>query len=188
MGDIASWQGMIDWNEELLVRRTGEGSEAWAGKARASGISTEAELSGWLREQGVTGYAAMSVSWKLFGYPEFFLKSGDELIDGQYADRPALRPIADRLMTMALSLDGVWLQARKTYISVHSPRRKFAQITPANKGSLDLLLRVEADDPRLEAVKVRSGDPFGRRLRFRSPTEVDDGVLAILERAVEQNS
>lgn len=188
MAEIASWQGMIDWNEELLVRRTGEGSEAWAGKARASGIASEAELAGWLREQGVAGYAAMAVAWKLFGYPESFLKSGDELIDGQYADRPALRPIADRLMSMALSLDGVWLQARKTYVSVHSPRRKFAQITPANKGSLDLLLRIEAEDPRLEAVRGRSGDPFDRRLRFRSPEEVDDGVLAILERALGQNS
>jgi hypothetical protein len=188
MGDIASWQVMIDWNEELLVRRTGEGSEVWAAKARASGVSTEAGLSGWLREQGVTGYGAMAVSWKLFGYPEFFLKSGDELIDGQYADRSGLRPVADRLMTMALSLEGVWLQARKTYVSVHSACRKFAQITPSNKSSLDLLLRVEAMDPRLEAVRVRPGDPFDRRLRFHSAAEVDDGVLAILERALAQNS
>jgi hypothetical protein len=142
---------MVSWIEELLVRRTGEGSAAWADKARAAGVASEPELAEWLRGQGVTGYGAMAAGRQVFGYPESFLKSGEELIAGQYADRPALRPIAERLMALSVSFEGVWLQARKTYVSVCWPRRKFAQITPTAKNSLDLLLRVEADHSRLDS-------------------------------------
>ena len=45
-----------------------------------------------------------------FGYPDFFLSSADELIDGQYADRPQLRPIFDALIEAAAIMTklGAW--------------------------------------------------------------------------------
>jgi hypothetical protein len=65
----------------------------------------------------------------MFGYPEFMLRDADELLDGQYRNHPDLRRIADSILAWASSTEGVQIQMRKGYVSLHSPRRKFAQVT-----------------------------------------------------------
>jgi hypothetical protein len=68
----------------------------WADLARTAGIKNDGGLRAWMRDDhGITGYAQYAVSWELFGYPDFMLRDADELIDGQYAKHPELRPIAD---------------------------------------------------------------------------------------------
>ena len=70
-------------------------------------------------------YAQVDGSTRRFGYPDFFRASADELIDRQYADRPQLRPIFDAVISAAARLGEVIIQARKTYVSLVSPRRIF---------------------------------------------------------------
>ena len=43
-----------------------------------------------------------------FGYPDFLLASADQLIDGQYEDRPQLRAIYDATIADSEVLD--WMQ------------------------------------------------------------------------------
>ena len=71
-------------------------------EVRAHSVVTEAEADTrrWLAANGVSGYAQNPVMWELFGYPDFFLKDAGQLLDGQYADRPALRPIADAVIAL----------------------------------------------------------------------------------------
>src|SRR2546422_9652319 len=78
-----------------------------------------------------------------FGYPDFLLATADELIDGQYADRAQLRPIFDALIDAAAGLGHVTIQARKTHVSLVSPRRTFARVQATTKNRVDLGLRVE---------------------------------------------
>lgn len=171
---------MVDTNAERLTRTTGRSVAEWAGEARNAGITTRDALSFWLKGQGITGYNLMSIDWEMFGYPEFFLKSADELFEAQYADRPSLRPIADRLLLWAQTTDDVAVQMRKTYVSLQTPRRKFAQVTPTNKTTVDVYVRVDpADLAVLEPVR-NAGDPFAWRLRLREPADVDDAVLKAL--------
>nr|WP_246223404.1 DUF5655 domain-containing protein [Pseudarthrobacter psychrotolerans] len=126
-------------------------------------------------EHGVTGYAQYAVSWELFGYPEFMLRDADELIDGQYTE-------------------GVEIQMRKGYVSLHSPRRKFAQVTRTTNTAVDVALRLDtlrlgaATGGRLEALKARADDPFHRRVRLTSVDQVDEELLEILARALDQNT
>jgi Domain of unknown function (DUF5655) len=185
-----TWQTMVDSNQELLVRKSGHDAAWWAEKGRAAGVWNDAELRGWLRdEHGITGYASYAVSWEMFGYPEFMLRDADELMEGQYRNHPQLRPIADALLAWATATDGVEIQMRKGYVSLHSPRRKFAQIARTNNTTVDVTLRT--DDPaagRLETVKTRADDPFTRRIRLRSVDDVDAEVLGVLESALRQNS
>jgi hypothetical protein len=185
-----TWQGMVDSNQALLLRKSGHDVAWWAERGRAAGLKNDAELRGWMRdEHGITGYSQYAVSWEMFGYPEFMLRDADELIDAQYASHPGLRPIADAFLAWAAETEGVGIQLRKGYVSLHSPRRKFAQVTRANNTSVDVTLRLDAPaDGRLEAVKVREGDFFVRRVRLRSADEVDDEVLALLAKALHQNS
>ncbi|WP_164204396.1 DUF5655 domain-containing protein [[Micrococcus luteus] ATCC 49442] len=185
-----TWQTMVDSNQALLLRKTGQDVAFWADRARSAGIKNDAGLRAWMRdEHGVTGYAQYAVSWELFGYPDFMLRDADELIDGQYANHPELRPIADALLAWASATEGVEIQMRKGYVSLHSPRRKFAQLTRTTNSAVDVALRLDAPaGGRVEALKTRADDPFGRRVRLTSVDQVDGELLDILARALDQNT
>jgi hypothetical protein len=185
-----TWQTMVDSNRALLLRKSGRDAGWWAARGHEAGLRNDAELRDWMRDKhGITGYAQYAVSWEMFGYPEFMLRDADELIDCQYAGHPGLRPIADALLAWAAETEGVEIQLRKGYVSLHSPRRKFAQVTRANNTSVDITLRLDAPaEGRLSAVKVRDGDSFGRKVRLASVEDVDDAVLGFLAEALHQNS
>jgi hypothetical protein len=184
-----TWQSMVDNNKALLLRKTGEDTVLWVEKARAAGIRDDSELRTWMRDGfGVTGYAQYAVSWEMFGYPEFMLRDADELIDGQYANHPHLRPVADAILAWASGTEGVEIQMRKGYVSLHSRRRKFAQVTRTTNTAVDVTLRLDAAaEGRIETVRTRADDPFTRRVRLTSAEQVDDELLEILTLALEQN-
>jgi hypothetical protein len=97
-----TWQGMVDSNQALLQRKTGHDVRLWAERARTAGMRNDAQLRDWMREEhGITGYAQYSVSWELFGYPDFMLRDADELMDAQYAGHRGLRPIAEAIRVRA---------------------------------------------------------------------------------------
>jgi hypothetical protein len=185
-----TWRFMVENNQALLLRKSGHDTAWWAEKGRAAGLANDAELRAWMRGQhGITGYAQYAVSWQMFGYPDFMLRDADELFEAQYANHPELRPIADALLAWAAETDGVEIQLRKGYVSLHSTRRKFAQITRATNSCVDVTLRIDAPaEGGLEAVKVRAGDVFTRRIRLRADTPVKPDVLAFLAHALDQNS
>ncbi len=184
MGEMLSWQSMVDTNAARLLRTTGRTPADWASDARAAGITTREDLSRWLTDRGVTGYNLMSVDWEVFGLPEMFRRSADELYAAQYADRPALKPLADRILLWAMDTPGVTVQMRKTYVSLRTPRRKFAQLTPGTRTAVDLFFRLAVPDlPGLEPV--RAADPFAWRIRLRQEDDVDDALLRALNAARE---
>ena len=185
-----TWRGMVEWNQSLLLRATGHDIRWWADLARRQGFADNGALASWLRsEHGVAGYAQYAVSWEVFGYPDFMLRTADELLDGQYADRRHLRSLADTVLAWAGSADGVTIQLRKGYVSLLSPRRKFAQVTAATKSAVDVNIRWDGPaQGRLEPIRVRRGDPFTCRVRLRSAEDADDEFFAILTTSLEQNS
>ncbi|WP_087871934.1 DUF5655 domain-containing protein [Arthrobacter globiformis] len=185
-----TWKSMVDSNQALLLRKSGHDVHWWAEQGRSAGVKNDAELRDWMRgEHGITGYAQYAVSWEMFGYPDFMLRDADELLDGQYRDHPNLRPIANTLLAWAAAHPGVEIQMRKGYVSLHSSRRKFAQVTRANNTAVDVTLRLEAPvGERLKAVRVREGDFFDRKVRLTSEDQVDQEMLDFLETALEQNS
>lgn len=189
---------MVASNQALLLRKTGQDVHYWVEQARAAGIGNDAGLRDWMRDaHGVTGYAQYAVSWELFGYPDFMLRDADELLDGQYAAHPHLRPIADALLAWAAATDGVSVQLRKGYVSFQGPRRKFAQATRTTNSAVDVTFRLDAPtvgrldvraERRLEPVRTRPDDPFTLRVRLTSLDQVDDGLFDILAEALAHNS
>src|SRR5262245_36537230 len=85
-----SWKQMRDWAAHLLCSRTGQDAAAWNRRVAAADLPGEQALRAWLDGQGVTGYAQALLVWERFGYPDFLTAKADELIAGQYADRPQL--------------------------------------------------------------------------------------------------
>ncbi|NJC23473.1 hypothetical protein BJ994_002549 [Arthrobacter pigmenti] len=188
MAEMKSWQSMVESNKALLLRTTGHDVGTWVERARVAGVDSREALLAWLASQDITGYSAIAVEWELLGYPETFLRSAEELLAGQYADRPALRPTADRVLAWAVAAENVEIQLRKTYASLQTPRRKFAQLTPTNKTTVDLFFRTAiASEPRLEALTPRADDPFRYRVRLKSENDVDDALLATLNAARDES-
>lgn len=185
---VKSWDEMRAWQIELLERATGEGLDTWKGWIADAGLAAgdEAGLRAWLKERGVSGYAQMLLVHETFGYPEFLLKSADQLVEEQYADRPQLRPILDAVLSVAAGLgDEVTIQARKTYVSLVGPRRTFAVVRATTKKRVDLGLRLDGARPdgRLLAAKGLGNDTINVRVALTDPSEVDAEVEALLRRA-----
>ena len=190
MAQVQSWQSMREWCARLLQERTGADVETWNGRIAAQPLADEDALRAWLAEQGVTGYPQMLLVMERFGYPDFLVASADELIDGQYADRPHLRPILDAVLAAAQSVGAMTVQARKTYVALVSPRRTFAVVKPTTRQRVDLGLRLDGETPagRLQKGKGLANDTINLRLPLTSPADLDAEALALLARAYQANA
>ena len=104
MAQTRNWQGLMDMSARLLNARTGEGVEAWNGRITTEGFTDEQALGAWLTAQVMTGYAQSLFLVERFGYSAFFRASADELIQGQYADRPQLLLTFDARIDAAAGL------------------------------------------------------------------------------------
>ena len=166
----------------LLKERTGEDVDVWNRRVKKESFNDEK-----LTKQGVTGYAQSLLVMERFGYPDFLLASADELVEGQYEDRPHLRPILDAILDAAAGLGEVTIQARKTYVSLVSPRRTFARVQATTKNRVDLGLRLDGQKPggRLQPSKIH--DTMRLQISFTTRDEVDSEALDWLQRAYDQS-
>ena len=187
MAQIRDWQSMKSMSARLLQERTGLDVTTWNQRILAQHLKDEQALRTWLIEQGVIGYAQNLLVMERFGYPDFMQASAEELIQGQYADRPQLRPIFEAILGAAAGLGDVTIQARKTYVSLVTARRTFARVQPTTKQRVDLALRLEGQKPggRLQPSKIHASTPL--QISLTSPDDVDVEVLDWLHKAYEQN-
>ena len=189
MARIRDWKSMNTMSARLLEERTGKGVAAWNERIKRESFADEDSLRAWLTKQGVTGYAQSLLVMERFGYPDFFRASGEELIDGQYADRPQLRPIFDAIVEAVEDLGDVTIQARKTYVSLVTPRRTFARVQPTTKDRVDLALRLE-DPRRRPSGRLRPSrihPTMQVQISFTSVKDLDSEALRWLRRAYEEN-
>ena len=109
-------------------------------------------------------------------------------IDGQYRDRPGLRPVLDAVLAALPALGPVTVQARKTLVSLVTPRRTFAVIQPTTKTRVDLGLRLDDEQPGGRLLAARDLGAATVRIALSGPRDVDDEVLDWLRRAYQENS
>jgi hypothetical protein len=125
-----------------------------------------------------------------FGHPDYLTAEARELIEGQYADRPQLRPILDAVLALLPALGPATVQARKTIVSLVCPRRTFAVVRATTKDRVDLGLRLDDAEPggRLQSAKGIGGGGATVRIALRRPEDVDDEVRGLMRRAYEENT
>jgi hypothetical protein len=184
-----SWAEMLAGIEQRLRETTGDDVATWSRRVRESGLDTEPEVRAWLAERGITGYAQMLLVMERFGYPDFLTATADELVDAQYAAKPALRPVYDAVVAAALALGEVHVQARKGYVSLVGPRRTFAVVQASTKSRVDLGLRLpgrEPDGRLLTAKSIGNGD-CTVRFALTTVDEVDDEVVDLLAETYAAN-
>jgi hypothetical protein len=187
MAKIRDWEEMRAMSARLLEERTGHDVAAWNRRIQTQGLGDEDSLRAWLAKEGVTGYPQNLLVMERFGYPDFFTATATELIDGQYADRPGLRPIFDAILGAVEDLGEVTVQARKTYVSLVSPRRTFARVQPTTKDRVDLALRLEGQKAggRLKPSRIHETMPV--QIGLNGLKDVDAEVLRWLRQAYEAN-
>lgn len=186
-----SWQEMYDWVIGLLVKRTGQDLATWNARIAALDFMDEASLRAWLDGERISGYPQMLLVMERFGYPDYLLASADELVEGQYRDRPALRPILDALLALLPAIGKVEVQNRKTYVALLTPRRTFASIEPTTKKRVDLGMRLPREqklEGRLVAATSMGQSAVTHRIGLSSVEDIDAEVERWLQRAYEANS
>jgi Domain of unknown function (DUF5655) len=188
MGQIRDWGAMKEMCARLLKERTGEDVETWNRRIRRAELKDESKLRAWLAAKGITGYAQKLLVMERFGYPEFLLASADQLVDGQYEDRPQLRAIYDAIIAAARGLGEVVIQTRKTHVSLVSRRRTFAWIQPTTKSRVDLALRLEGRKPtgRLQPSKIH--ETMKLQISLSTVEEVDSEVLDWVQLVFDENA
>lgn len=187
MDKVRDWQHARAMWIRVLEQGTGEGLETWNKRIKREGIQDEQSLRTWLAQQGVTGYAQTLLVMERFGYPDHLVATGDQLIDAQYVDRAHLRPIFDAIINAVSQFGEVTIQARKTYVSLVSPRRTFARVRPTTKNRLDLGLRLEGQKPGglLQPSKIH--ETMKLQISLTSVEQVDAEVLRWLRQAYDEN-
>ena len=187
MPNINDWKVMKDMSVRLLIERSGKDVADWNMRIDKEQLNDEQGLRAWLAQQGVTGYAQSLLVMERFGYPNYMHASADELVEGQYADRPQLRLIYEAIIAATSSLGEVTIQTRQTYVSLVTRRRTFARIQPTTKSRVDLALRLAGYKPggRLQPSKINETTPL--QVSLYSQADVDDEVLGWLQKAYEQN-
>jgi hypothetical protein len=111
--------GTRDWKHtralwiKTLENKTGRSLAYWNKRIAETNPLDKYSLQGWLKQEGITGYAAQVLVMERFGYPDFIKASGAKLIEAQYADRAKLRPIYDLIVAAAQGFGQVVVQARK---------------------------------------------------------------------------
>ena len=174
-----------------LIERTGEGLETWNARVLEQGFSDEQSFRAWLTTQGVTGYPQMLLVMERFGYPDYLEADAAELIDGQYAPRPQLRPIYDAIVELLPAIGEIELQARKTYVALLTSKRTMAAIHPATKTRVDLGLRLAPGAPtagRLVRAPSFPQSSVTHKIALASAADVDDFVIDWLHRGYEANT
>jgi hypothetical protein len=136
----------------------------------------------------VTGYGQALLVWERFGYPDFLTAEADELIAGQYSDRPQLRPVFDAVLAALPTVGPATVQARKTMVSLVTPRRTFAVIQATTKSRVDLGLRLDHERPGGRLLAARDLGAATVRIPLTRPEDVDAEVLDWMRRAYRENA
>jgi hypothetical protein len=112
------------------------------------------------------------------------------LIDGQYADRPQLRPVLDAVLAVLPEVGPVTVAARRTLVSLATPRRVFAVVQATTRDRVDLGLRLDeaARPAHRRLLPARNLGPASVRLALTGPGQVDDQAVGWLGLAYEQNA
>ena len=190
MTQTRSWAEMRTGIGERLLATTGDDVATWNARVRTAGLDTEPQLRAWLAERGITGYPQMLLVMERFGYPDFFTATADELVDGQYATKPQLRPVYDAVVAAALGVGEMHVQARKGYVSLVGPRRTFAVVQASTKTRVDLGLRLPGREPggRLLAATSLGNGGMPLRVPLTTVEDVDDEVVDLLAEAWTANT
>lgn len=195
-----SIQMIQEWITTLKAK-TGRSLPEWLKFINKEGPEGEAARRDWLKKQHkVSTWSAVWLAERSLGKgdeedtPEKYLATAAVYVENMYAGKPGLRPLHDRLMQLARELGkDVKVCPCKTIVPFYR-NHVFAQIKPSTRTRLDLGLALGAlikqGKARFPARLIDTGgfakkDRITHRIAVSSPEDIDDDLIAWLQRAYQ---
>jgi Domain of unknown function (DUF5655) len=188
MTKTRDWGHYRDMWIRVLQKQTGKDLGFWKARIAKKKFADAQGLREWLTREGVTGYARQLLVMEHFGYPDFVTTPADKLIEGQYADRPHLRPIYEAVVSAAKECGDIVIQARKGYVSLLTPKRTFARVRATTKDRIDLGLRLQGRQPRGRLKPSHIHETMPVQVGLSALKDLDREVKKWLCQAYEENA
>ncbi|MEM6701611.1 MAG: DUF4287 domain-containing protein [Acidobacteriota bacterium] len=167
-----------------LKEKTGKTAAQWQKVLDKESFEKHGEIVKFLKsEHGVTHGFANLIAHESRKSASIHADSPDDLVANQYAKKPDLLPIYEKL-TAAVQKFGkdVEISPKKTTVSLRR-KKQFGVVKPATKTRMDVGIQLKGDpaDGRLEACKA--GGMTSHQVSVTSVAEVDKELIAWLKEA-----
>jgi len=173
-----------------LKERTGRTLDEWVRIVKESGPATEKERIGWLKHaHGITTNYALWIAKRVDGAGEANSYDPDAMVEEMFGGKKAgLRPIYDRLLTLAFDLGSdVRMSPCKTIVPFYR-KHVFAQVKPATATRVDVGFAFKDMRPSGKLISTggfEKGDRITHRIPVGSLAEIDKEVEKWLKHAYE---
>lgn len=167
-----------------LEEKTGKTAAEWKKLLDKQSFEKHGEIVKYLKsEHGVTHGFANLIAHESRKSAALHADSTDDLVAAQYAKKPDLLPIYEKIIAAAQKLGkDVEISPKKTTVSLRR-KKQFAVVKPATKTRMDVGIQLKGDpaDGRLEACKA--GGMTSHQVSVTSASEVDKELVAWLKEA-----
>ncbi len=168
-----------------LEANTGKSVAVWVDIARGTGIEKHKPLVEYLKqEQGLTHGYANFVALEALAKQEDPARGSEDLVAVQYATKPNLKPLYDKLVAAIGAFgEDVDFSPKKAYVSLRR-NKQFGILQPTTAQRLDvgLVLKDTSAEGRLEA-SGSFNTMLTHRVRVNSLDEIDSELLGWLLQA-----
>ncbi len=185
---------------EGLQKKTGRSIAEWAELLENEGLADAKSRQAWLREQHKLGStSAWLIAMQSLGEsmedidPNIYLAAAPRYVEEQYAAKPGLRPIFERIVALVREqFPEVKISPCQTMVPLYR-KNVFAQIKPATRTRLELGLCLKGYAKPLIARLIdtgglQKGDRITHRFDLASADEVDAQVAEWLQIAWDLNA
>lgn len=171
---------MLETMKANLPEKTGKTLEQWIAVVKASGLEKHGDQVRLLKDQGVGhGYANMICHAAKGGFDT----PQDDLIEGQYKGKEALRPLCEAITAYGAKLGkDVEVAPKKTNITLRRSKN-FAVITPATKTRIDLGINLKGTPGTGRLLEEKAGSMCTHKVRLETVADFDAEVKAWLKEA-----
>jgi Domain of unknown function (DUF5655)/Domain of unknown function (DUF4287) len=183
---------MEDSSLRNLKERTGRTLEQWIRIVEKSGPPTERERMAWLKQaHGISTNYALWIAKRVDGGGSAADYDPDALVEAMFVGKKeALRPIYDRLLTLAFALGkDVRVSPGKTIVPFYR-KHVFAQAKPTTTTRIDVGYAFKDMMPSGKLVSTggfEKGDRITHRIPVTSLDEIDAEVKKWLRHAYEKD-
>ena len=180
---------LIEHWEANLKERSGRSLVEWLALLRTEGPSTEKEQREWLASQhGLPTNTCWWLAERAAGRGAADDYAPEAYVEEMFRDKPAIRPLYDKLLKIALKL-GPDVKACPCQTIVPLYRKHvFAQIKPTTRTRIDLgfaLGNLKAAGRLIDTGGFAKKDRITHRIPITSLEEIDDEVKRWLKAAYE---
>lgn len=193
---MATVESALQTQIRNIEAQYGRSMAEWVALIRSSGLTKHGQIVAMLKtdhglSHGSANRVALVALTEIQGGAQGAAGNGSSTVAGDpatqlYADRPALRPIHDRLMAEIASLGSdIEIAPKKGYLSLRR-RTQFAMTKPAaSHVDLGLIIPDAPVTDRFESAATWNA-MFSHRVRVRSTDDVDPELATWIRRAYDR--